>query len=183
VIGTSIFLPFLPMLPIQILLNNLLYDLSQSTIPTDQVDSEQLKKITAWDIKKVKKYILSFGIVSSIFDYATFFMLLWAFNAWYNPALFQTGWFIESLLSQTLIIHVIRTNKIPFIQSRASWPLIISTIGISLIGLYLPFSPLASNLGFVAPPASYFIGLGTIIILYLASTQLLKNYLQKKSFI
>lgn len=183
VIGTSIFLPFLPMLPIQILLNNLLYDISQSTIPTDQVDQNQLEKITTWDIKKVKKYILSFGIVSSIFDYATFLLLLWAFNAWYNPALFQTGWFIESLLSQTLIIHVIRTNKIPFVQSRASWPLIASTIIISLIGIYLPFSPLASNLGFVIPPPTYWLGLGIIIVLYLTTTQILKNYFQKKAFI
>ena len=128
VIGASVFLPFLPMLPIQVLTNNLLYDFSQTTIPTDNVDAEWLAKPRQWDIGNIARFVLFIGPISSIFDYVTFFMMLYVFDCWDNPALFQTGWFVESLLTQTLIIHVIRTNKMPFIQSRASWPLIVTSL-------------------------------------------------------
>ena len=124
VVGASAFLPFLPMLPIQVLTNNLLYDLSQTAIPTDKVDADWLTKPRKWTIGEIQRFILFIGPISSIFDYATFFIMIYVFNAWNNPALYHTGWFVESLFSQTLIIHIIRTNKIPFIQSRASWPLI-----------------------------------------------------------
>ena len=124
VVGASAFLPFLPMLPIQVLTNNLLYDFSQTTIPTDEVDADWLTKPRKWTIGEIQRFILFIGPISSIFDYLTFFIMLYVFNCWNNPALFHTGWFVESLFTQTLIIHVIRTNKIPFIQSRASWPLI-----------------------------------------------------------
>jgi Mg2+-importing ATPase len=110
VLGASIFLPFLPMLPIQVLTNNLLYDFSQTTIPTDAVDAEWLTKPRKWTVSEIQRFILFIGPISSIFDYLTFFVMLYVFNAWTNPRLFQTGWFVESLLTQTLIIHVIRTN-------------------------------------------------------------------------
>jgi P-type Mg2+ transporter len=128
VVGASAFLPFLPMLPIQVLTNNLLYDFSQTTIPTDGVDADWLTKPRQWTIGKILRFILFIGPISSVFDYLTFFLMLYVFNCWYNPALFHTGSFVESLFTQTLIIHVIRTNKIPFIQSRASWPLILTSV-------------------------------------------------------
>ncbi len=120
VLGASIFLPFLPMLPIQVLTNNLLYDFSQTAIPTDNVDAEYLAVPRKWDIGNIFKFMVFIGPISSIFDYATFFTMLYVFDCWSNPVLFQTGWFVESLLTQTLIIHIIRTAKIPFLQSRAS---------------------------------------------------------------
>ena len=120
VLGASIFLPFLPMTAIQVLTNNLLYDFSQTTIPTDNVDAEYLAVPRRWDIGNIAKFVLFIGPISSIFDYVTYFTMLYGFHAWTNAALFQTGWFVESLLTQTLIIHIIRTAKIPFLESRAS---------------------------------------------------------------
>ena len=143
VLGASLFLPFLPMLPIQVLTNNLLYDFSQTAIPTDEVDAEWLEKPRKWDISGIRRFILFIGPISSIFDYMTYFIMLYVFNCWNNPTLFHTGWFVESLFTQTLIIHVIRTNKIPFIQSRASWPLIFTSLAIVTVGAWLPYSPLA----------------------------------------
>ena len=128
VVGASAFLPFLPMLPIQVLTNNLLYDFSQTTIPTDDVDADWLTRPRKWEIGGILRFILFIGPISSIFDYLTFFMMLYVFHSWDNPPLFHTGWFVESLFTQTLIIHVIRTNKIPFLQSWASWPLIVTSI-------------------------------------------------------
>ncbi len=180
VVGGSIFLPFLPMLPIQILANNMLYDFSQMTIPTDNVDEDQLIRPKKWDFNKIKKFILFFGPISSLFDYATFFVMLYVFHTFGNPTLFQTGWFVESLLTQTLIVHIIRTSKIPFIQSRASWSLIVSTAVIISIGIYLPFSPLASALHFVPLPPLYFGLLFIGLILYFIITQLLKKWFIKK---
>ncbi|MGZ3437643.1 MAG: magnesium-translocating P-type ATPase, partial [Gemmatimonadaceae bacterium] len=155
VVGASAFLPFLPMLPIQVLTNNLLYDFSQTTIPTDQVDTDWLTKPRQWTIGKIMRFILFIGPISSIFDYLTFFMMLYIFDCWHNPALFRTGWFVESLFTQTLIIHVIRTNRIPFFQSRASWPLILTSIIIVAVGAGLTVSPLANTLGFVKLPPLY----------------------------
>ena len=180
VVGASIFLPFLPMLPVQILANNMLYDFSQMTIPTDNVDEEFLLKPKKWDFKNIKRFILFFGPISSLFDYATFFVLLYVFHAFGNQALFHTGWFVESLLTQTLIVHVIRTNKIPFLQSRASWPLIISTICVIAVGLYLPFSRLAGAFQFVPLPPLYFVILVIGLVLYLTLTQFLKKYFIRK---
>ena len=123
VLGASIFLPFMPMAPIQILTNNLLYDVSQVPIPTDDVDPEQVAKPRPWSMTAISRFMLFIGPCSSIFDYTTFFMMLYVFDCWDNARpLFQTGWFVESLLTQTLIIHIIRTNRIPFLQSWASWP-------------------------------------------------------------
>src|SRR5512132_2283527 len=154
-VGASAFLPFLPMLPIQVLTNNLLYDFSQTAIPTDGVDADWLTRPRQWTISKIQRFILFIGPISSIFDYLTFFMMLYVFNCWHNPTLFHTGWFVESLFTQTLIIHVIRTNKIPFIQSRPSWPLVVASVVIPAVGVWLTVSPLAGTLGFVALPAGY----------------------------
>jgi Mg2+-importing ATPase len=151
VLGASAFLPFLPMEPKQILTNNLLYDFSQVPIPGDNVDAEQIAKPRPWQMGEIARFILFVGPCSSIFDYTTYFMMLYLFGCWDKPALFQTGWFIESLLTQTLIIHVIRTNRIPFLQSWASWPLTVTTAVIMAFGAWLPFSPVAPWLGF-APP-------------------------------
>jgi Mg2+-importing ATPase len=180
VVGGSIFLPFLPMLPLQVLVNNLLYDFSQVSIPTDQVDEEYLRRPRQWRIDKLKHFILIMGPVSSIFDYATFLLMLYAFNAWANPALFHTGWFVESLLTQTLIIHIIRTNKIPFIQSRASWPLILTTILIVGIGIWLPWSPFADALGFVTLPPIYWLWLTIFMLAYFVLAQLVKRWFNQR---
>ncbi len=156
VLGASAFLPFVPMAPIQVLTNNLLYDFSQVPIPTDTVDPEQTAKPRPWHIGDIKKFVLFIGPISSIFDYTTFFVMLYVFGCW-DPArasLFQTGWFVESLITQTLIVHVIRTNKIPFIQGRASWQLTMTTVAIMAVAVWLPYSPLASALGFTAAAAA-----------------------------
>jgi Mg2+-importing ATPase len=176
VVGASAFLPFLPMLPIQVLTNNLLYDFSQTTIPTDQVDGDWLTKPRQWGIGKILRFILFIGPISSIFDYATFFLMLYVFNCWHNPALFHTGWFVESLFTQTLIIHVIRTNKIPFIQSWASWPLILTSVIIVAAGAWLTVSPLANTLGFVPLPPLYWLFLAGMLLAYAILTQVVKSW-------
>jgi Mg2+-importing ATPase len=176
VVGASAFLPFLPMLPIQVLANNLLYDFSQTTIPSDDVDTEWLIKPRKWEIGRILRFILYIGPISSIFDYVTFFMMLYVFNCWQNPALFHTGWFVESLFTQTLIIHIIRTNKIPFIESRASWPLILTSITIVAVGAWLTISPLAGTLGFVKLQPLYWLFLALILAGYAVLTQLVKSW-------
>ncbi len=176
VVGASAFLPFLPMLPIQVLTNNLLYDFSQTTIPTDKVDADWLTKPRKWTIGEIQRFILFIGPISSIFDYLTFFIMLRVFDAWNNPALFHTGWFVESIFTQTLIIHVIRTHKIPFIQSRASWQLIVSSLIIVAVGAWLPVSPLAPTLGFVPLPPLYWLLLAIMLIAYVILTQLVKTW-------
>jgi len=180
VLGGSIFLPFLPMLPIQVLTNNLLYDFSQTAIPTDEVDAEWLTRPRKWAIGDLRRFILFIGPISSIFDYATFFIMLYVFKCWNNPALFHTGWFVESLFTQTLIIHVIRTNKIPFIQSRASKALIFASLAIVAVGAYLPFSPLASTLGFVKLPLLYWLLLLGMLVVYVVLTQVIKTWFYRK---
>ena len=180
VVGASAFLPFLPMLPIQVLTNNLLYDFSQTTIPTDEVDADWLIKPRKWEIGGILRFILFIGPISSIFDYLTFFMMLYLFNCWHNPALFHTGWFVESLFTQTLIIHVIRTNKIPFLQSWASWPLILTSIIIVAVGAGLTVSPLAGALGFVALPPRYWLLLTVILVCYVVLTQLMKTWFYRR---
>jgi len=180
VVGASAFLPFLPMLPIQVLINNLLYDFSQTTIPTDEVDAEWLTKPRKWEIDEILRFILCIGPISSIFDYLTFFIMLYVFNCWDNPVLFHTGWFIESLFTQTLIIHVIRTNKVPFFQSWASWPLILTSIVIVAVGAWLTVSPLADTLGFVSPPSLYWGLLAVILVCYVVLTQLVKTWFYRR---
>ena len=176
VLGASVILPFLPMTAIQVLTNNLLYDFSQTTIPTDNVDAEYLAVPRRWDIGNITNFVLFIGPISSIFDYVTYFTMLYVFNAWNNPALFQTGWFVEFLLTQTLIIHIIRTAKIPFLESRASTALIATTMIIAAIGVVLPFSWLAGVLGFVPLPPTYWIALGLILPSYVVLTHFVKTW-------
>ena len=176
VVGASAFLPFLPMLPVQVLINNLLYDFSQVPIPTDEVDAEWLVKPRKWEIGNLRRFILFIGPISSIFDYATFFIMLYVFNCWNNPDLFHTGWFVESLFTQTLIIHIIRTNKIPFLQSWASRPLILGSLVIVTVGAWLTVSPLADMLGFVPLPTLFWLLLAIMLACYVALTQLVKNW-------
>jgi Mg2+-importing ATPase len=180
VVGASAFLPFLPLLPIQVLVNNLLYDFSQTTIPTDAVDEEWLVRPRQWTIDKILRFILFIGPISSIFDYATFFLMLYVFDCWHNPALFRTGWFVESLFTQTLIIHVIRTNKLPFIQSRASWPLIFTSVVIVVVGAWLTVSPLANTLGFVPLPPAYWAYLAIMLVSYAMLTQVVKTWFVRR---
>jgi Mg2+-importing ATPase len=185
VLGASVIVPYLPMMPIQILTNNLLYDLSQTAIPTDDVDPDQIAKPRPWDIGSLTKFILFIGPCSSVFDYTTFFMMLYVFNCWAvtKAPLFQTGWFVESLLTQTLIIHVIRTNKIPFIQSRASWPLIATTAAIMSVGVLLPMTQLGSYLGFTELPPLYWPLLALTLLSYMALTQVVKTWLVRRRWI
>ena len=180
VLGASIFLPFLPMMPIQVLTNNLLYDVSQTAIPSDSVDEEWIEKPRKWAVDEIKRFILFIGPISSIFDYTTYFIMLYVFNAWHNPSLFQTGWFMESLMTQTLIIHVIRTNKIPFIQSRASKPLMITSLLVVGFGAFIVNSPLAYLFGFARLPGLYWVLLFLILISYVTLTQFIKVWYIKK---
>lgn len=185
VLGASAFLPFVPMAPIQVLTNNLLYDFSQVPIPTDTVGPDQTAKPRPWHIGDIKRFVLFIGPISSIFDYTTFFVMLYVFGCW-DPArasLFQTGWFVESLITQTLVVHVIRTNGIPFIQSRASWQLTLTTVAIMAVAAWLPYSPLAPALGFTALPPLYWpILLGTLLC-YVMLTQAMKMWLVRKAWL
>ncbi len=174
-LGASAFLPFLPMAPIQVLTNNLLYDFSQAAIPTDNVDEEQVASPRRWDIENIFKFMLLLGPVSSLFDYATFALLLWGLGAWSNPALFQTGWFVESLITQTLIIHVIRTARVPLLQSRASTTLLTTTALISAAGILLPYTPAGATLGFTPLPWSYWPMLLAIVGSYCVATHIAKS--------
>ena len=185
VLGASAFLPFIPMAPIQILSNNMLYDFSQVPIPTDLVDEEQVAHPRPWNIGEIRRFILWIGPISSIFDYTTFFVMLYLFKCW-DPSrapLFQTGWFVESLMTQTLIIHIIRTNKIPFFQSRASWSLTLTTLAIMAFGAWLPYSPLASSLGLVHLPGLYWPILLATLLAYSCLTQGIKVWLLWKKWI
>jgi Mg2+-importing ATPase len=185
VLGASVFLPFVPMAPLQILTNNLLYDFSQVPIPTDDVDPELIAAPRPWSIREITRFILFVGPCSSVFDYTTYFVMLYVFHCWdpSRASLFQTGWFVESLLTQTLIIHVIRTNRIPFLQSRASAPLVATTVGIILFGMWLPFSPLAPALGFSHLPSPYWPILGVTLMAYVVLTQIVKDWLLHRRWI
>ncbi len=192
VLGASIFVPFLPMRPIQILTNNLLYDVSQASIPTDNVDAEHVEKPRAWDMKELTRFILFIGPCSSIFDYTTYFLMLYVFGCWNvstpeiaarSASLFQTGWFVESLLTQTLIIHVIRTNKIPFLQSRPSGFLLVTSLTIVAVGIALPLTPVGRYLGFTPLPALYWPYLAAMLLCYVLLTQAVKAWLLRRGWI
>ncbi len=224
-LGASALLPYLPMAPIQMLTNNLLYDFSQVPIPTDDVDPEQVAKPHPWSMKDITRFIVLIGPCSSIFDYVTFFVMWHVFGCALNPgdatalyegartfthhqahwfhlmALndhlhlaahtvavhkehhFQRGWFIESLLTQTLIIHVIRTNKIPFLQSRASWPLIVTSAVVMAVGIWLPFSPFGNALDFLPVPGLYWPIVIAILLSYIVLTQFVKMWLVRRKWI
>jgi len=206
VIGASAWFPFVPMAPIQVLTNNLLYDFSQVPIPTDNVGPTQIARPKPWNMGEIAKFIVFIGPISSIFDYTTYCLMWFYFECrnlellppgelatrfvgitepdkTYAAALFHTGWFVESLMTQTLIVHVIRTNLIPFIQSRANWQLTMTTLLIMGIGAVLPFSPLAQFLGFVPLPWQFWAFLLATLVCYVGLTQLVKVWLLKKAWI
>lgn len=178
IIGASAFLPFLPMLPIQLLVQNLLYDVSQTSIPWDKMDEDFLETPKKWEPHGIKRFMIHIGPISSIFDYALFAVMFFVFkaNSPEHQSLFQTGWFVEGLLSQTLIVHMIRTKKIPFIQSWASAPVVALTSLIMVIGLIIPFTPVAHVLSLQPLPLSYFPWLIGILIGYCFLTQYVKNW-------
>jgi P-type Mg2+ transporter len=206
VIGASAWLPYVPMAPIQVLTNNLLYDFSQVPIPTDNVGPQQTARPRPWHMGEIARFIVFIGPISSIFDYTTYAVMWFVFkcsqlglapppaiaarfahaispNDSYAAALFHTGWFVESLMTQTLIIHVIRTNLIPFVQSRASWQLTMTTLLIMGIGAVLPYSPLATPLGFVPLPPLYWAILLVTLLCYVGLTQIIKTWLIRKSWV
>jgi len=193
VVGGSFFLPFLPMLPIQVLTNNMLYDVSQIGIPSDTVDPEFTTVPRKWNIGNIRRFMYFIGPMSSIFDYATYFLMLYFFGCIaftsvstspemkaYYEALFHTGWFVESILTQTLIVHVIRTRRIPFIQSRASPVMLFFTLLVMAIGVALPYTPLASVLGFVPLPAIYWAWIAGFLVVYCFLTHLVKSWFFKR---
>ncbi|MFM7013405.1 MAG: magnesium-translocating P-type ATPase [Actinomycetota bacterium] len=169
----SVMLNFMPMLASQVLLNDLMYDSSQLALPTDRVDEEVLRRPSQWNIKNIRRFMLLFGPASSIFDFATFALMLWVFHA--GESEFQTGWFIESLATEILIVFVVRTRLVPFYRSKPSVPLVATVFGILAVGIYLPYSPLAMDLGFVALPAPFFLALVVVVILYLVLVETLKH--------
>jgi Mg2+-importing ATPase len=175
--GAFLFLPFLPMLPTQILLNNFLYDLAQITIPTDNVDDAFIRIPQRWNIGIIQRFMVVIGPISSLYDFLTFGALLWVFRA--SEALFQTGWFVESLATQTLVLFVIRTAGNP-LRSRPSLPLAVTTVLVVLVGVTLPFTPLAALLGFVPLPSGYFVFLGGVTLTYLVLVEVVKRRLMRR---
>ncbi|WP_240116290.1 magnesium-translocating P-type ATPase [Erwinia endophytica] len=183
VLVASAFIPFLPMLAIHLLIQNLMYDLSQLALPWDKMDKAFLRKPRKWDAKNIGRFMLWIGPTSSLFDIATF-LIMWqvfAANSVEHQALFQSGWFVEGLLSQTLVVHMLRTRKIPFIQSRAAWPVMLMTGLVMVAGIYIPFSPLGHAVGLVPLPWSYFPWLVAILCGYCVVTQGMK-YLYIRRF-
>ena len=177
VLAASAFLPFLPMLPIHLLIQNLLYDISQTTIPFDRMDSEYLRRPRIWDSGDLSRFMIWIGPISSIFDIVTYMVMWWVFKCQgpETEALFQSSWFVEGLLSQTLIVHMIRTRKVPFVQSCASWPVMLMTFSIMAIGICVPFTSFGSSIGLVPLPWSYFPWLVCILLSYCILTQWLKT--------
>jgi Mg2+-importing ATPase len=171
--GASLFLSFLPMLPSQILLNNLLYDTSQLAIPTDTVDEEQLRRPSHWDIGFIRRFMIYFGPLSLVFDFLTFGVMLWVFHS--GPDQFRSGWFVESLATQTLVIFAIRTRRIPFFRSHPSVPLTLAALGVVAVGAVLPATPLAHTLGFHPLPGGFFAALAGMVVCYLGLIELGKK--------
>jgi hypothetical protein len=178
--GGSVFLPFLPMLPIQILLNNLLYDTSQTVMTTDNVDAEYIEKPKRWDISFIRRFMIIIGPVSSLFDFATFFTMLFIFNAWTNAALFQTAWFVESLCSQTLVVLIIRTRRVPFYKSKPSKYLAIMLLAVISFAIIVPYTPVGAFFGFVPPPPAFYLALAGILGAYAVLAETVKRWFYKR---
>jgi P-type Mg2+ transporter len=179
--GGSVFLPFLPMSAIQILLNNLLYDISQTVLTTDNVDAEYIERPKRWDISFIRRFMVTLGPVSSLFDFATFFIMLFVFNAWANPSLFQTAWFIESLCSQTLVVLIIRTRKVPFYKSKPSKYLAAMLLTIITFAVVLPYTPIGEFFSFVPPPPAFYLALAGILAAYALLAETVKKYFYKRN--
>lgn len=182
VLVASAFIPFLPMLPLQLLVQNLLYSISQIAIPWDTMDEEYLREPQQWNADEIGKFMIYIGPISSIFDIVTFWVMWYVFeaNTVEMAPLFQSGWFMVGIVSQTLIVHMIRTRKIPFIESRASTPLMVMTIVIIAIGMIIPFTSFGAYIGLVPLPASYFLWFIGIMLSYSILTQIAKNLYIKK---
>ncbi|MGH8126584.1 MAG: magnesium-translocating P-type ATPase, partial [Rhodanobacteraceae bacterium] len=178
----SIFLPFLPMLPLQILVLNLLYDISQLSIPFDRMDEEYIRKPRKWDASDIGRFMIRVGPTSSLFDVTTFVLLWFWFgaNSPAHQALFQSGWFVESLLTQTLVVHMIRTRRIPFLQSAASAPVLGLTTAIIAVGIAIPYTVLGHHLGMVELPPEYFGWLAVTVVAYCALTQFVKTIYMRR---
>lgn len=166
------------MMPIHLLIQNLLYDMSQTAIPFDRMDTDYLCKPRKWDASDLSRFMICVGPISSVFDIATYLVMWYVFgcNSPENQVLFQSGWFVEGLLSQTLIVHMIRTRKIPFIQSCASWPVTGLTLLIMAVGIVIPFTSLGRSIGMEPLPVSYFPWLIGILLSYCILTQIVKNW-------
>jgi Mg2+-importing ATPase len=193
VVGASYLLPFLPMQPVQVLTNNLLYDFSQTGIPTDNVDDELINKPLKWNIRNIKRFMVFIGPVSSLFDYATFALMWFIFrcSSYLDGSLgsgqkealaglFQTGWFVESLLTQTLIVHIIRTRKVPFFGSHASLHMTMTTGIVMAVGAWLPYSPFAPSLGLVPLPPVFWGWIAAFLISYSFLTHFIKTWFFKR---
>lgn len=174
-VGASLLVPYLPLLPTQVLLNNLLYDLGQTAIPSDNVDEEQLRRPSHWDLAFIRRFMTVFGPLSSLFDFATFAILIIAFSARTDPELFRSGWFVESLLTQTLVVFVIRTRRTPFWTSRPATPLLVTTLGCAVIAVAFPYGPLAGAFGFISPSAALLTTILLLAIAYLALVDTVKR--------
>jgi Mg2+-importing ATPase len=179
--GGSVFLPFLPMLPIQILLNNLLYDTSQTVMTTDNVDAEQIEKPKRLDISFIRRFMITLGPVSSLFDFVTFFTMLFVFNAWSNESLFQTAWFIESLCSQTLVVLIIRTRRVPFYKSKPSKYLTMMLLSVISFAIIVPYTPVGAFFGFMPPPPAFFLALVGILGAYALLAEGIKRWFYKRN--
>lgn len=182
VMAASAFLPFLPMLPIHLLIQNLLYDISQSTIPFDRMDAEYMRNPRVWDASDLSRFMICIGPISSVFDIITYLVMWYVFgcSSVEHQTLFQSGWFVEGLLSQTLIVHMIRTRKIPFLQSRATWPVMGLTFLIMAVGIAIPFTSFGASIGLEPLPLSYFPWLAGILLAYCILTQSIKNWYIRK---
>jgi Mg2+-importing ATPase len=189
VAGSSLMLSFLPMLPTQILLNNLLYDFSEATIPTDNVDKQFIESPKRLDISYILRFMAIFGPVSSIFDFLTFFILLFFFHASFSIPFsisseqisqFQTAWFIESFTTQTLVVFLIRTRMTPFYKSRPSNLLLLSSLGVIALALIIPITPLAAAFGFALPPLAFFLVLIGLIGAYLLLVEVFKRWFVRR---
>ncbi|MCX6704579.1 MAG: HAD-IC family P-type ATPase, partial [Candidatus Woesebacteria bacterium] len=178
--AASIILPFLPMTPVQLLLNDIMYDISQTSIPTDHVDADQILRPKSWDISYIKSFMILFGLIGTLYDFLTFAVMYFIFHA--RGSLFQTGWFVTSFITEVLVVFVIRTRKIPFWKSKPSLPFLITCLCVVAIGLYLPFSPFASYLDFTPLPMLYFGFLIGITLTYLVMVEIGKSYLNKERF-
>jgi Mg2+-importing ATPase len=178
VLVASAFLPFLPMLPLQLLVQNLLYDIAQTGIPFDHVDAELVTKPLQWNPGSIGRFMVFFGPISSVFDLSTFAVMWWVFGAdsVAEQRLFQSGWFVVGLLTQTLVVHMIRTPKLPFVESRAAAPLMVTTLAIVAVGLFLPMGPLAGYFKLQPLPPAYFAWLAGILLGYAVLTTLMKRH-------
>jgi Mg2+-importing ATPase len=172
--GASLFLRFLPMLPTQLLLNNFLYDVSELTLPTDRVDPELTRRPAHWDLHTIGRFMVVFGPASSLYDFLTFGLLLWVFNA--SEPLFQSGWFVESLCTQTLVVFALRTRRTPFWRSRPSRPLLLTTLACVAIAVAFPYSPAAGALGFKPLPPLLLLAIAGMVVTYLALVEVAKRW-------